>query len=133
MPSLPGGGIETFSIYHSFSTTGTHIVRLTLDHFSEVDELNDENTGSNNNVFDIELDVTEIGVRITPLMADGSHPSNFQELESAKYQNIDPSQVSWAEYQLELLNEGTSEITVALAICVWTFHETPSKTQDLSP
>ena len=114
MPSLPGGGIETFSIYHSFSTTGAHIVRLTLDHFSEVDELNDENTGSNNNVFDIELDVTEIGVRITPLMADGSHPSDFQELESAKYQNIDPSQVSWAEYQLELLNEGTSEITVEL-------------------
>jgi len=54
-------------------------------------------------------------VRITPLLADGSHPSNFQELESAKYQNIDPSQVSWAEFQLELLNEGTSEITVELS------------------
>ena len=115
MPSLVGGGIETFSIYHSFSTTGTHVVRLTLDHFSEVVELNDENSGTNNNVYDLELDVTEIGVRITPLLADGSHPSNFQELESAKYQNIDPSQVSWAEFQLELLNEGTSEITVELS------------------
>jgi len=114
MPSLPGGGIETFSIYHSFSTTGSHIVRLTLDHFSEVDELNDENLGTNNNVFDLQLDVTEIGVRITPLMADGSHPSDFQELESAKSRDIDPSLVSWAEYQLELLNEGTSEITVEL-------------------
>tara|TARA_Y100001934_G_scaffold42633_1_gene51350 strand:+ start:234 stop:4232 length:3999 start_codon:yes stop_codon:yes gene_type:complete len=115
MPSLVGGGIETFSLYHSFSTTGTHIVRLTLDHFSEVVELNDENSGTNNNVYDLELDVTEIGVRITPLLADGSHPSDFQELESAKYQNIDPSLVSWAEFQLELLNEGTSEITVELS------------------
>ena len=115
MPSLVGGGIETFSIYHSFSTTGSHIVRLTLDHFSEVDELNDENSGIDNNVYDLELDVTEIGVRITPLMDDGSHPSDFQELESAKSQNIDPSLVSWAEFQLELLNEGTSEITVEIS------------------
>jgi len=115
MPSLVGGGIKTFSIYHSFPTTGTHIVRLTLDHFSEVVELNDENSGTNNNVFDLELDVTEIGVRVTPLMVDGSHPSDFQELESAKSQNIDPSLVSWAEFQLELLNEGTSEITVELS------------------
>ena len=115
MPSLVGGGIETFSIYHSFSTTGSHVVRLTLDYFSEVLELNDEISGINNNVYDLELDVTEIGVRITPLMDDGSHPSDFQELESAKYQNIDPSQVSWAEFQLELLNEGTSEITVEIS------------------
>ena len=115
MPSLVGGGIETFSIYHSFSTTGTHIVRLTLDHFSEVVELNDENSGTNNNLFELELDVTEIGVRVTPLMVDGSHPSDFQELESAKSQNIDPSLVSWAEFQLELLNEGTSEVTVELS------------------
>ena len=115
MPSLVGGGIETFSLYHSFSTTGSHVVRLTLDSFSEVLELNDEISGTNNNVYDLELDVTEIGVRITPLMDDGSHPSDFQELESAKSQNIDPSQVSWAEFQLELLNEGTSEITVEIS------------------
>ena len=115
MPSLVGGGIETFSLYHSFSTTGSHVVRLTLDSFSEVLELNDEISGINNNVYDLELDVTEIGVRITPLMDDGSHPSDFQELESAKSQNIDPSQVSWAEFQLELLNEGTSEITVEIS------------------
>ncbi len=115
MPSLEGGGIETFSIYHSFPTTGAHLVRLTLDYLSEVVELNDENTGSNNNIFELEFDVTEIGVRITPLMADGSHPSDFQALESAKFQNIDPSLVSWSEFQLELLNEGTSEITVELS------------------
>jgi len=115
MPSLEGGGIETFSLYHSFPTTGAHLVRLTLDYLSEVIELNDENSGSNNNFFELEFNVTEIGVRITPLMADGSHPSDFQELESAKFQNIDPSESSWAVFQLELLNEGTSEITVELS------------------
>jgi uncharacterized membrane protein len=115
MPSLGGGGIETFSIYHSFQNTGTHLVRLTLDYLSEVDELNDEIIGSNNNVFELEFNVTEIGVRITPLLSDGSYPSDFQELESAKTQSIDPSLVSWATFQLELLNEGTSEISVALS------------------
>jgi len=114
MPSLGGGGIETYSIYHSFSTTGLHLVRLTLDYLSEVDELNDENAGVNNNVFDLQFNVTEIGVRITPLMEDGSHPSDFQESESAKNRNLNPSLASWANFQLELLNEGTSEITVDL-------------------
>ena len=114
MESLPGGGVETFSVYHSFPTTGNHIVRLTLDYLSEVDELNDENSGLNNNIFELGLDVTEVGVRIIPLMEDGSYPGNFQELESAKIQNIDPSTASWATFELELLNEGTSEITVEL-------------------
>ena len=114
MESLPGGGVETFSVYHSFQSTGQHIIRLTLDHLSEVEELNDEISGINNNYFDLSLDITEIGVRITPLMEDGSYPSDFQELESAKMRNIDPSLASWATFELELLNEGTSEITVEL-------------------
>ena len=83
MPSLPGGQIETFSIYHSFQSTGTHLVRLTLDYLSQVDELNDETIGTNNNIFDLEFNVTEIGVRIVPLMEDGSYPTDFDESQSA--------------------------------------------------
>lgn len=116
MPSLPGGAIETFSIYHSFSSTGPHTIRLTLDNEFEVDELNDEQSGSNNNIFELLFDVTEIGVRLTPLMDDGSYPSNFQESQQAKNRVIDPSTVSWANFELELLNEGTSEITVELSV-----------------
>ncbi len=116
MQSLPGGSIETFSIFHSFQSTGQHLVRLTLDYLSEVDELNDEISGSNNNVFDLLFDVTEIGVRLTPLMEDGTHPTDFQEAESAKSRTLDPSMESSANFQLELLNEGTSEITVDLII-----------------
>ena len=116
MSSLAGGQIETFSIYHSFQTTGTHLVRLTLDYLLQVDELNDETTGTNNNIFDLEFNVTEIGVRIVPLMEDGSHPTDFEESQSARNRNIDPSIESWTNFQLELLNEGTSEITVELSI-----------------
>tara|TARA_Y100000746_G_scaffold148888_1_gene127524 strand:- start:3266 stop:8026 length:4761 start_codon:yes stop_codon:yes gene_type:complete len=116
MPSLQGGQIETFSIYHSFQSTGTHLVRLTLDYLSQVDELNDETSGMNNNIFDLEFNVTEIGVRIVPLMEDGSNPADFVESQSARNRDINPSTESWANFQLELLNEGTSEITVELSI-----------------
>ena len=116
MPSLQGGQIETFSIYHSFQSTGTHLVRLNLDYLSQVDELNDETMGTNNNIFDLEFNVTEIGVRIIPLMADGSYPTDFTESQVARSRDINPSTESWANFQLELVNEGTSETTVELSI-----------------
>ena len=116
MPSLGGGEVETFSIYHSFQSTGNHVVRLTLDHLSEVQELNDENTGIDNNVFELLFEVTEIGVRITPLMEDGSYPSTFEEAHLAKLRNMDPSSTTFGNFKLELLNEGTSEITVDLVV-----------------
>ena len=116
MPSLGGGEVETFSIYHSFQSTGNHLVRLTLDHLSDVEELNDENSGVNNNVFELLFEVTEIGVRITPLMEDGSYPSTFEEAQLAKLRNMDPSSTTFGNFHLELLNEGTSEITVDLLV-----------------
>jgi len=116
MPSLGGGEIETFSLYHSFSSTGNHVLRLTLDHLSEVEELNDESTGVNNNIYEMSFEVSQIGVRLTPLMLDGSIPSSFEEIESAKSRNIDPSLTSHVSFQLEMLNEGTSEISVDLQI-----------------
>ena len=114
MQSLLGGSVESFSIYHSFQSTGPHLVRMTLDHLSEVSELNDETSGTDNNIFDLLFNVTEIGVRITPLLEDGSHPITFEDSESAKHRNIDPSMSISASFQLELQNQGTSQITVDL-------------------
>ena len=116
MPSLNGGAIESFSLYHSFSTTGQHVLRLTLDYLSEVDELNDEISGINNNVYELEFEVSQLGVRVTPLMNDGTMPSTFEELENAKSRSLEPSTSSLVTFQLELLNEGTSEITVDLTV-----------------
>ena len=116
LPSLDGGSIESLSLYHSFSTTGEHVLRLTLDYLSQVDELNDETTGTDNNVFEFIFEVTQIGVRITALMENGSLPSNFEEGIQARSRNLDPSTASWVNFQLELRNEGTSEIDVKLSI-----------------
>ena len=78
--------------------------------------MNDETIGTNNNIFDLEFNVTEIGVRIIPLMEDGSYPTDFVESQSARNRDINPSTESWANFQLELVNEGTSETTVELSI-----------------
>ena len=116
MTSLNGGAVESFSLYHSFASTGQHVLRLTLDHLSEVDELNDEISGINNNVLEVAFEVTQIGVRITPLMEDGTLPSDFEETAQAQTRDLDPSTASWVNFQLELRNEGTSEITVDLTV-----------------
>ena len=74
--SLGGGLLDSVSFPHSFSTTGTHQLELRLDSTSVVQELNDESSGSDNNRYHIEVNVSQIGVRLTPLMEDGSLPSN---------------------------------------------------------
>ncbi len=114
--SLGGGGIESHSLYHSFSTTGEHVLRLTLDYLSQVDELNDETTGTDNNVFEFTFQVTQIGVRATPLMKNGSLPGDYDESIQARSRNLDPSTTSWVVFQIELRNEGTSEVDVKLSV-----------------
>ena len=41
--------LDSLSFPHSFSTTGLHVLELRLDSNSEVDELNDESIGIDNN------------------------------------------------------------------------------------
>ena len=63
--------MDSLSFPHSFSTTGEHVIRLFLDSSSEIDELNDELTGNNNNIIEIIVQVSQIGVRVTPLLESG--------------------------------------------------------------
>ena len=49
-------------------------------------------------------------------MEDGSYPIDFVESQTARNREINPSTESRANFQLELVNEGTSEITVELSI-----------------
>ncbi len=116
MPSLSGGEIESLSVPHSFSTTGEHTLRLTLDNLNQVAELNDALIGVNNNVYEVTIEVTQIGVRVTALNEDGTMPITPQELELAKSRSFDPSLTNWVEFPLEFRNEGTSEITLSKAI-----------------
>ena len=115
-PSLSGGLLDSVSFPHSFSTTGMHELELRLDSNSDVSELNDETSGVDNNWIRIQVNVSQIGVRLTPLMEDGSVPSNPAELSQAMVRTLDPRDASWILFELEMRNEGTSEISVGLSI-----------------
>ena len=114
--SLLGGMLDSVSFPHSFSSTGTHQLELRLDSDSVVQELNDESSGIDNNRLQIEVNVSQIGVRITPLLEDGSLPTNPSQLNQAMTRTLDPRYTSWALFDLELRNEGTSEISVGLSV-----------------
>ena len=114
--SLDGGQIDSFSFTHSFATTGLHILQLELDYLFEVSELNDESSGSNNNIFNFSFNVSQIGVRVTPLLPDSTVPSSYEELLLAKTRDFDPRTETSIIYELELKNEGTSQITVDLTV-----------------
>ena len=114
--SLGGGMLDSLSFPHSFSTTGLHVLELRLDSSSEVNELNDESNGIDNNRILLYVNVSQIGVRLTPLMQDGSFPSNPAELNQAMTRTLDPRTASWVLFDLEMRNEGTSEISVGLSV-----------------
>ena len=113
--SLSGGSLASLSYPHVFSTTGLHTIKITLDSNSEVLELNDELNGINNNNFEMDVYVSQVGVRLTPLLADGSLPSNPSENDLSRVRVMDPTITNSVSFVLELKNEGTSEITVEIS------------------
>ncbi|MDC3281674.1 S8 family serine peptidase [Euryarchaeota archaeon] len=113
--SLSGGSLVSLSYPHVFSTTGLHKIKITLDSNSEVLELNDELNGINNNNFEMDVYVSQVGVRLTPLLADGSLPSNPSENDLSRLRIMDPTITNSVSFVFELKNEGTSEITVEIS------------------
>ena len=113
--SLSGGSLASLSYPHVFSTTGLHTIKITLDSNSEVLELNDELNGINNNNFEMDVYVSQVGVRLTPLLADGSLPSNPSENDLSRVRIMNPTTTNSVSFVLELKNEGTSEITVEIS------------------
>ena len=113
---LAGGASDSFSFQKQFTSTGIHTIRLTLDPTNNVTEMNDEVDGTNNNVAEIDLNITAIGVRITPHMQDGSIPSDNDEVEVARKLTLDPSTGTEVSWDLTLANEGTSDEEVVLLV-----------------
>ncbi len=114
--SLNGGELDSYSFPHSFSSTGEHLLELRLDSDSVVEEINDEISGIDNNKIVISVSVSQIGVRVTPMMEDGSFPSNPAQLNQAMSRTLDPRTGSSIYFDLELRNEGTSPISVRLSV-----------------
>ena len=113
---LAGGASDSFSFQQQFSTTGIHTIRLTLDSTNNVTEMNDEVDGTNNNIAELDLNITAIGVRITPHMADGSIPADADEVELARKLILDPSADTEVSWDLTLANEGTGDEEVVLLV-----------------
>ena len=114
--SLGGGVTTSLSFPHVFQTTGEHLLELRLDTEDSVVELNDEINGINNNHYQLTVQISQIGVRITPLMEDGSIPITPSELEQALTKTLDPRTGSMLTYEFMLQNEGTSAISVGLSV-----------------
>jgi uncharacterized membrane protein len=113
--SLSGGSISSLSYPHIFTTTGLHTIKMTLDSNSEVLELNDEVDGIDNNNIEIDVYVSQVGVRLTPLLVDGTLPSTPSEIDDSRTRNLDPTTTNSVSFQLEMRNEGTSQITVDIS------------------
>ena len=109
---LAGGSSDSLVFTHAFPSTGFHDLRLTLDVYDTVDEPNDFTSGINNNVYDLQVNVSAIGVRITPYTEAGSPPVGETELEAAKVRHIDPSVDDETTFRLKIANEGTSNESI---------------------
>ena len=109
---LAGGSSDSLVFTHAFPSTGFHDLRLTLDVYDTVDEPNDFTSGINNNVYDLQVNVSAIGVRITPYTEAGSPPVGETELEAAKVRHIDPSVDDETTFRLKISNEGTSNESI---------------------
>tara|TARA_B100000214_G_scaffold329504_1_gene269310 strand:+ start:72299 stop:77065 length:4767 start_codon:yes stop_codon:yes gene_type:complete len=114
--NLQAGATTSIVFPHSFQTTGDHIIEVVLDTGGEVSELNDEINGIDNNRYEMIVEVSQIGVRITPLMDDGTIPITNSELEEALSRTLDPRNGGLVSYEFELRNEGTSPVSVGLSV-----------------
>jgi len=114
--ALQGGASDSFSFQKRFTSTGVHTIRLSIDTTNNVTEMNDESDGTNNNVATLDLNVTAIGVRVTPHLPDGSVPVESDDIESARKLQLDPSTGTEVSWDLTLANEGTSQEQVVLVV-----------------
>ena len=105
---VASSGIESKITTHSFSTTGLHTLKLTLDTNNVLNEMNDESSGINNNVLEIEIEVTALGVRVIPLDGEGNIPTSEEDRQQAAINVFDVRmrQKSIFQYRLEMKVQG---------------------------
>jgi hypothetical protein len=70
----------------------------------------------NNNIYDLQVNVSAIGVRITPYLESGVPPVGEAEYEAAKTRHIDPSLDDEVNIRFKVANEGTSNESIDLRV-----------------
>ena len=112
---VASSGIESKITTHSFSTTGLHTLKLTLDTNNVLNEMNDESSGINNNVLEIEIEVTALGVRVIPLDGEGNIPTSEEDRQQAAINIFDVRNETEINIPISIRNEGTGTEMVTLS------------------
>ena len=114
-PALGPGMIDSFTIFHQFTTTGLHSLRLSVDTSNSVPEMNDGTTGTDNNIWTEDIEVMALGVRVVVENEDGSLPETAEERSSNAMMTLDVRNESGIDIPLSVLHEGTGNQSVVLS------------------
>jgi uncharacterized membrane protein len=114
-PALGPGMIDSYTIFHPFTTTGLHTLRLTVDTGGVVSEMNDDSTGTNNNVWTQDLEVMALGVRVVVENDDGSIPESSEDRASNALLTLDVRNETGIDVPLSILHEGTGNQSVSVS------------------
>ena len=114
-PSLAPGMIDSYTIFHQFTTTGVHSLRLSIDTGNSVVEMNDAVNGLDNNVWQQDVEVMALGLRVVVENDDGTIPSTAQEREANADMVLDVRNDSGIDIPLSILHEGTGNQSVKLS------------------
>ena len=112
---VPSSGIETEITTRSFSTTGIHTLKLSLDINNALNEMNDESSGINNNILEIDIEVTALGVRVIPIDEDGNIPISEADRQQAAIKQFDVRNDTDIDFPISIANEGTGTEMVTLS------------------
>ena len=115
-PGLAAGTIDSLLIQHQFLTTGTHSMRLRVDTNDQVAEMNDGTSGIDNNIWEQDIEVTALGVRVVALNSDGSVPISAEDREAAALRTFDVRNQTGIDIPIHILHEGTGEKNVTLSV-----------------
>ena len=114
-PALGPGMIDSYTIFHQFTTTGTHTLRLSVDTGGAVDEMNDAVTGTDNNVWVQDVEVMALGVRVVVANPDGSVPTTSEQRAANAQMVLDVRNDSGIDVPLSILHEGTGNQSVSVS------------------
>ena len=114
-PALGPGMIDSYTIFHQFSTTGVHSLQLSVDTGGVVDEMNDATSGTDNNIWIEDIEVMALGVRVVVDNEDGSIPETPEDRASNAQMVLDVRNESGIDVPLSILHEGTGNQSVKVS------------------
>ena len=113
---LGPGELASISIYHSFTITGNHQLKLSLDTNDQVSEMNDANLGTDNNIWLEDIEVMALGVRVIAHNLDGTVPTTSEARENSALRTFDVANDTGIDIPLTILHEGTGNQSVSIYV-----------------